>query len=289
MSARSACRSLCYNFMPIFDWMRSDLAMRLPDGSTALAFDDGELARIDLSRGTRDLPGWAAAYDAAELRALVDAYQSVDRRAALGEPGLFPASASFPPPKAPTSTSRSTPTTRRGRIFGLPRIMTNGAALERLDEARRPPSQRRDVLHRVARRRSEQRSSGHHPASRWTARRGRRADPFHALPQRQAHRRAPLSRKPASVRVRQRRHAQVMRALREVGYTGPMRPDHGRMIWGETGPSGVRSLRSSARGDVPPGAVGGGQRFVGERAVGGVEIVNPKRGSRTGKRARPRA
>ena len=74
---------------------------------------------------------------------------------------------------------------------------------------------------------------------------------------------------------------EVMRALRDVGFTGPMRPDHGRMIWGETGTSGVRPLRSSARGDVPPGALGSGHRFVNERAVGGVEIVNPKRGSRT--------
>jgi mannonate dehydratase len=31
---------------------------------------------------------------------------------------------------------------------------------------------------------------------------------------------------------------EVMRALRDVGYTGPMRPDHGRMIWGETGRPG---------------------------------------------------
>src|SRR5207248_11271467 len=31
---------------------------------------------------------------------------------------------------------------------------------------------------------------------------------------------------------------QVLCALRDVGFAGPMRPDHGRMIWGETGRPG---------------------------------------------------
>ena len=31
---------------------------------------------------------------------------------------------------------------------------------------------------------------------------------------------------------------EVIRALRDVGYEGPMRPDHGRMIWGERGRPG---------------------------------------------------
>ncbi len=30
----------------------------------------------------------------------------------------------------------------------------------------------------------------------------------------------------------------VLRALRDTGFNGPMRPDHGRMIWGETGRPG---------------------------------------------------
>ena len=69
---------LCYNFMPVFDWTRTALAMPMDDGATTLAYDDAALARIDLSRGTGDLPGWATAYDAATLGALLAAYRSMD-------------------------------------------------------------------------------------------------------------------------------------------------------------------------------------------------------------------
>ncbi len=30
----------------------------------------------------------------------------------------------------------------------------------------------------------------------------------------------------------------VLGALRDIGFAGPMRPDHGRMIWGERGRAG---------------------------------------------------
>ena len=223
---------LCYNFMPIFDWTRTDLAMPLPDGSTALAYDDAALERIDLSRGTGDLPGWATAYDATTLRALLEAYCAVD-----GE-RLWENLAFFLERVVPVAASAGVklaihPDDPPWPIFGLPRIITNATALERLTGIADHPANgvtfctgslgadaNNDLPAMI--RSLGSRGRIHFMHCRNVRRTGNRR--FHESPHPTEH---------GSVDM-----LEVMRALRDVRFDGPMRPDHGRMIWGEQGRPG---------------------------------------------------
>jgi mannonate dehydratase len=223
---------LCYNFMPIFDWTRTDLAEPQPDGSTALSYDDGALARIDLSRGTGDLPGWATAYDADALRALLAAYRDVDAERLWDHLGYFLERVA---PEAERAGVRMAihPDDPPWSIFGLPRIVTSGNAFERLIDlvdspangvtlctgslGADPANDLPAIAHRIGRR-----GRIHFVHCRNVAITGVKR--FHEAPHPSRFGDVPMR--------------DVLAALREVGFAGPVRPDHGRMIWGETGRPG---------------------------------------------------
>ena len=221
---------LCYNFMPVFDWMRTSLHTRMPDGSFTMAYDDAALAQIDLTHGLTALPAWAGAYDGATLGALLTAYRAIDTERLWENLGYFLERVA---PVAAESNVKLAihPDDPPWPIFGLPRIITDGPALTRLIGLVDTPAN--GITFCTG-------SLGVHPSNNLPAmirQLGARIHFMHCrnvrvTADRQFHETAHPSAF-GSVDM-----LAVLRALREVGYTGPMRPDHGRMIWGEEGRPG---------------------------------------------------
>ena len=95
LEAVAACdiRTVCYNFMPVVDWTRTDTDHPMPTGATAMRFDQDRFAAFDLHVLERD--GAEADYsgaDRARARGVFDAMGEEDRAAltrtiASGLPG----------------------------------------------------------------------------------------------------------------------------------------------------------------------------------------------------------
>jgi mannonate dehydratase len=93
VAAADGPRVVCYNFMPVVDWTRTDLDAPMPTGATALRFDHARFAAFDLFLLRR--PGAEADYDdatRARAKAIADALdegarEHLVRTIAAGLPG----------------------------------------------------------------------------------------------------------------------------------------------------------------------------------------------------------
>lgn len=223
---------VCYNFMPVFDWMRTSLALPLPDGSTTLAYDDDALRQVDLSRGTGELPGWAMAYDADALAALLAAY------AAVTPERLWENLDYFLQRVVPVAESAGVrlaihPDDPPWPIFNLPRIITDVSSLRRLVALVDRPAN--GVTFCTG-------SFGALPTNdlpamiREIGGQGR----IHFAHCRNVHVTGEhaFMETPHPTACGDVDMYEVLSALHDTGFTGPLRPDHGRMIWGEHGRPG---------------------------------------------------
>lgn len=123
-------RIICYNFMPVFDWTRTNMARLLPDGSDCLSFEADRVRAIDPEKGI-DLPGWGTNHTPAELRALLDSYAGIGQEA-LWENCRYFLRAVLPTAEACGVKLALHPDDPPRDIFGLPRIAKNAADYRRI-------------------------------------------------------------------------------------------------------------------------------------------------------------
>lgn len=228
--AAEGIKCICYNFMPVFDWTRSRLDQPLSDGSNALVYYKEDVDRMDPTKLA--LPGWDSSYTTDEMKELIDAYKE------LGEEGLWKNLEYFIHEIMPVAVECDVnmgihPDDPPWPIFGIPRIITNEENLDRFLALYDDP---------------------HHGLSLCSGSLGCSA--VNDMPK--------LIRKYGAMGRIHFAHVrnvkiledgsfeesahdsscgsldvvEMLRAYHDVGFEGYLRPDHGRMIWGETGKPG---------------------------------------------------
>ncbi|MFB3168195.1 mannonate dehydratase [Neobacillus sp. 179-C4.2 HS] len=136
--SRAGVKVICYNFMPVFDWIRTDLYKELEDGSTALFYEKSKVDNIDpielvnkiANNPDYTMPGWEPGR-LENLTKLFDAYKGVT------EEDLFQHLRYFLEGIIPVCEENDIkmaihPDDPPWPIFGLPRIITNQANIKRV-------------------------------------------------------------------------------------------------------------------------------------------------------------
>ncbi len=231
--AKAGIKCVCYNFMPVFDWTRTQLDHPLPDGSTSLVYYQSQVDKVNPLNGDSDLtlPGWDASYTREELAAVVGEYNQMTEEDLWNNLEYFikkiiPVAAEC---DVNMAIHEDDPC---WSIFGLPRIIVDEKSLDRFLSLYDDP---------------------HHGITLCTGSLGCSAKNDVA---KMAYKYAKMGRihfahlrNVALVEdgFEERAHLSscgsldmyaIAKALHDGGFTGYVRPDHGRMIWGETGRAG---------------------------------------------------
>ena len=223
---------ICYNFMPVFDWTRTNLYMPLPDGSTCLCYDGKQVEgkspedmfrEIDENSNGYAMPGWETER-MGEIKELFEKYKGVTADDLWNNLKYF-LEAIMPTCEACDVKMAIHPDDPPWGIFGLPRIITGKDAIEKLfalvpskyngltlctgSLGASPKNDMVDIIRAAQGRIYFAHLRNVAINDQW----------FNET----AHESACGSLDMYA----------IVKALQETGFDGYIRPDHGRMIWGE--------------------------------------------------------
>jgi mannonate dehydratase len=136
--AQVGAKVICYNFMPVFDWIRTDLFKELEDGSTALFYEKAKVDNMDPMELVRKInenpdftmPGWEPER-LKHLSQLFDAYKHVTEEDLWNNLRYF-LEQIIPVAEVNGIKMAIHPDDPPWPIFGLPRIMTSQDNIRRL-------------------------------------------------------------------------------------------------------------------------------------------------------------
>ena len=231
---------VCYNFMPIFDWTRSDLFRPMGDGSTAL-FYEKEMIQSDYkamsdyileftAKYNMSFPGWEPER-MAKLDQLFEDYKDVDHEKLWANLKYF-LEALMPTCEECNIKMAIHMDDPPWDIFGLPRLMTCEANIDRLlkmvDNPHNcltlcsgslnadPNNNVADIVRKHHKRIAfaHVRNIKHFPNGDFSEASHRDCDGETGI-------------------------LDILKAYHDCGYEGYIRPDHGRHLWGE-GPGNIR-------------------------------------------------
>lgn len=223
---------ICYNFMPVFDWTRTQLDKELPDGSQTLVYYEEHLKKMNPISGELSLPGWDSSYKKDELSALVDKYQKTDEETLWQNLKYF-LEQIIPVAEQNDIKMAIHPDDPPWTIFGLPRIITSERNLDRFLKLVDSPyngltfctgslgcAKNNNIVQMIAKYAAMNRIHFVHLRNVKILDNGDFEESAHFS----SH---------GSLDM-----VAIVKALYNNGFDGYLRPDHGRMIWGETGKPG---------------------------------------------------
>lgn len=226
--AKAGVKCICYNFMPVFDWLRTDLKFPHPDGANSLSYTHAALQGIDVRE--LHLPGWDESYTKDELSLLLDGYKDITADD-LFENLVYFLKSIMPVCKEYGVNMAIHPDDPPWDMFSLPRIISDEKGLDRLFAAVPDPENgltfctgslgagRQNDLIAMAKKYAPRIHFAHLRQLKYTS-------------DTDFYENGHLT-KNGDIDM-----YGVVNALVEGGFDGYVRPDHGRNIWGEDGKPG---------------------------------------------------